>query len=75
MADGVNGGRLEFDAKLRRSFDGAAITYLSPVGVLCRDKRCLTVTSGAPTAWDDAHLTDQGSRLVAMALVKALRDR
>lgn len=44
------------------------IVYLAPMDALCSPEGCLTRDPADPrglTAWDDAHLTDNGSRLLA----------
>ena len=63
----------EMDLRLRRSFDNSAVTYVSPMDTMCHADGCLAVVNGALTAWDDAHLTDEGSKIMAMALLRAMR--
>jgi len=73
ISEGANQGRIEFDGTLRRSLADLGVTYVSPVEALCNGSGCLALSNGSPTAWDDAHLSDEGSKLVAMLLLKAIR--
>lgn len=53
------------DEELRAVAMRHSVRFLAPTDVLCRDSRCLTMTSygdaSMPTAWDGAHLTAGGS--------------
>ncbi|MGJ4945504.1 acyltransferase family protein [Bradyrhizobium sp. HKCCYLS1011] len=44
--------------------------YISPVRLLCPNATCPTLASGAPIAWDQGHLTAQGSVLLATQIVE-----
>jgi hypothetical protein len=61
------------DLRLRKSFDNSGVTYVSAIDAMCRTDGCLAVVNGALTAWDSSHLTDEGSKLMAVALLKAMR--
>ena len=48
------------------------IVYFSAFDALCNAEGCLTFFEGAPTAWDSAHLTEAGARVVVGELFKQL---
>jgi len=63
----------EVDASLRDLLkDQPQTDYVSLLALLCPGKDCVLQTpEGAPLAWDEGHLTAQGSELAASLIVNA----
>jgi hypothetical protein len=74
LRDGLNDSRLDVDDTLARLRLDPRLRYVSAMTALCNGDGCLAVVGGELTAFDDAHLTDAGSKIVAAAIVAALRE-
>lgn len=70
LRDGVKGARFEIDRAMRQLLSASAAIYVSPLEALCSGDGCLAVLSNRVTTWDDAHLTDVGSDVVAAAILR-----
>ncbi len=64
---------ISFDERIDGALAGMPSTFVSPIRILCKPDGCPIVTRRDdqlfPMAWDDAHLTVEGSRTVARALL------
>lgn len=59
------------DSQMARFASEHGVAYLSPMKALCDDRACLAFNPADPTmltAWDEAHLTSQGSVLLVANL-------
>ncbi len=74
LRDGLNDSRLDLDAALSRLQFDSRLRYVSAMTALCNGDGCLAVVGDELTAFDDAHLTDAGSKIVAAAIVAALHE-
>ncbi len=65
---------LQFDLELRRATLGLArVSYVSPIAALCPAGQCQVYAGkDVPLQFDYGHLTAEGSRLLAPAIVAAL---
>lgn len=78
MRFGVTGGPFANEVRLRAALgargakgggETAEVSYVSALDVFCRSGACLAVSDGSLTAWDNAHLTETGSRVLARAIL------
>jgi peptidoglycan/LPS O-acetylase OafA/YrhL len=73
MKEGLKDEPANNDARLRRGLANQRVTYVSALSELCASEGCLAMVDGEPVAWDASHLTGSGSRLMARAILDALR--
>jgi peptidoglycan/LPS O-acetylase OafA/YrhL len=73
LNEGLLGEPANNDVRLRLALANQPVTYLSAQSVLCGPAGCLATVDGAPIAWDAAHLTPSGSRLMARAILDSVR--
>jgi hypothetical protein len=70
---------LDFDRRIRGIVDPSVASYFSPIDALCNSHGCEVLVSKNggvfPTAWDDAHLTTEGSEELAGHLMETVTRR
>jgi peptidoglycan/LPS O-acetylase OafA/YrhL len=65
----------QLDATMRELSEAQRVVYVSPWDTLCNANGCQTVTDGSdgvPIAWDEVHLTAEGSRFLVSHFPPAL---
>jgi peptidoglycan/LPS O-acetylase OafA/YrhL len=78
MRDGIDQDKVRVDRALRRLAEESGARYISPIGYLCNDDGCLVRPrepgfEGMSIAFDDSHLTPEGSRYF-MGLLRQARE-
>jgi hypothetical protein len=69
----ISGGSLALDSVMRKYAKDNGLDYISLRDIVCPGDKCITyANSGVPLQFDDSHLTDPGSVLVARAIVARL---
>ncbi|HTY04740.1 MAG TPA: acyltransferase family protein [Rhodocyclaceae bacterium] len=76
MRNGVDADKFRIDRELQRLATESGARYISPMSLLCNDDGCLVRPTdggfeGMSLAFDDSHLTPEGSRYVVALLRKA----
>jgi len=75
MHDSLAEEPFAIEGRLEKHLEGIDVTYVSALSALCDAGGCLTIADGQPTAWDEGHLTETGSRVVATAIMNAVDPR
>ena len=75
MRYALNPAPWALEAALKHHLAGVEADYVSALDVFCNDDGCMTEDHGTPVAWDNSHLTDAGSRLLARAVLDRVAGR
>lgn len=69
----VAGTAEKWDAELRRVAEEHGAAFVSVLRTICDAASCVATVDGEPTAWDQIHLTNPASALVAREIYAILR--